>query len=277
MDEKPQSSHPETHDQRTWDHGSTAEFLDYYASASLTPETRARFASVRNMILREAGAAMRDRHLEVADIGCGAGAQCQLWAELGHSVHGLDINAPLIELARRRAAETNQNIQFEIGSATALPWPDESMDICLSPELLEHVQDWETCISEFVRILKPGGVLYLSTTNKLCPRQQEFDLPLYSWYPSQLKRHYERLAVTSRPELVNHAIYPAVNWFTYYQLRDRLRTLGLESRDRFDVMDVATKGTIVRMIVRLIRAFPPLRWCAHVATSYAVVVAIKGA
>jgi len=229
------------------------------------------------MVLRQAGAAAQNRHLEVADIGCGAGAQCQLWAELGHSVHGLDINGPLIELARQRAAERRQEIQFEIGSVTNLPWSDASMDVCLSPEPLEHVQDWESCVNEFVRILKPGGILYLSTTNKLCPRQQEFDLPFYSWYPSTLKRRYERLAVTSRPELVNHAKYPAVNWFTFYQLRDWLRERGMESRDRFDVMDLASKGAAARGLVRLIHALPPLRWCAHLATSYTVVVAVKTA
>jgi len=229
------------------------------------------------MVLRQIGTTGQPGSLEVADIGCGAGAQCELWAELGHVVHGLDINAPLIELAKQRAAERSQDIQFEVGSATELPWPDESMDVCLSPELLEHVQDWESCVSEFVRILKPGGLLYLSTTNKLCPRQQEFALPLYSWYPSALKRRYERLAVTSRPELVNHAIYPAVHWFTFYQLRDRLRALGMESRDRFDVINLASKGAPARSIVRLIRALPPLRWCAHLATSYTVVVAVKTA
>jgi 2-polyprenyl-3-methyl-5-hydroxy-6-metoxy-1,4-benzoquinol methylase len=55
------------------------------------------------------------------------------------------------------------------------------MDVCLLPELLEHVADWQSCLNEAARVLRPGGLLYLSTTNVLCPRQQEFNLPLYSF------------------------------------------------------------------------------------------------
>ncbi len=91
------------------------------------------------------------------------------------------------------------------------------------PELLEHVEDWQTCLNEAVRALRPGGALYLSTTNALNPVQDEFELPFYSWYPGFLKRHYERLAVTTRPELVNHAKYPAVHWFTFFGLKPYLR------------------------------------------------------
>ena len=101
------------------------------------------------------------------------------------------------------------------------------MSVCL-PELLEHVPDWETCLREAARSLDPGGLLYLSTTNVLCPVQSEFNLPLYSWYPGFIKRRYERLAVTTRPAIANYAKYPAVNWFTFYRLRDYLASTGLQ-------------------------------------------------
>ena len=155
-------------------------------------------------------------HLRVADIGCGAGTQSLLWAELGHSVFGLDVNAPLVEVAQRRAAERGLPVDFRVGTATALPLEDSSVDVCLLPELLEHVPDWEACLREAARSLDVGGLLYVSTTNVLCPVQSEFNLPLYSWYPSFVKRRYERLAVTTRPAIANYAKYPAVNWFTFY-------------------------------------------------------------
>ena len=84
------------------------------------------------------------------------------------------------------------------------------MDVALLPELLEHVANWQDCLNEAARIVKPGGLLYLSTTSWLCPMQQEFNLPLYSWYPGFLKRKYERLAVTTRPEIANHCKYPCL-------------------------------------------------------------------
>ena len=76
-------------------------------------------------------------------------------------------------------------------------------------------------------MLRPGGVLYLRTTNRLCPIQAEFSLPLYAWHPRSMKRYCERLAVTTRPGIANYARYPAVHWFSYFQLKEYLTQLGL--------------------------------------------------
>lgn len=261
--------------EKHWDHGTNEEFYEYYSNASLTDKTLERFTGVMDMMHRVLGPERAVRSLDVADIGCGAGTQCILWAERGHRVHGLDINRKLVELGSRRAAEKELTIDFNVGSATDLPFADESMDVCLAPELLEHVEEWEPCMREFTRILRPGGLLYVSTTNKLCPKQQEFELPLYSWYPGFLKRHYEKLSVTTRPELVNHAKYPAVHWFTYYGLRAWLRERGFDSQDRFDVTSLDDKSALGRFVIRLIRAFPPVRLLAQMATPGTTIVATK--
>jgi 2-polyprenyl-6-hydroxyphenyl methylase/3-demethylubiquinone-9 3-methyltransferase len=216
-----------------------------------------------------------DAKLNVADIGCGAGTQARLWAERGHRVHGLDVNEPLILLARERAQKQGLDIVFEVGTATALPWPDASMDICLLPELLEHVVDWQSCLKEAARIVRPGGLLYLSTTNVLCPKQEEFNLPMYSWYPRPVKRYCERLAATSRPEIANYAKYPAVNWFSFYRLRKHLASDGFNCLDRFDLIDIASKGKALRIAVRLTKAVPILRFLGHVATASTYLLAVK--
>ena len=123
--------------------------------------------------------------------------------------------------------------------------------------------------------VRPGGLLYLSTTNVLCPKQQEFNLPLYSWYPGPLKRYCERLAVTTHPALANYAKYPAVHWFSFYQLRDFLAPLGLRCLDRFDLIDTTGRSLPARAVVRLLRAVPLLRFLGHVATPSTYLVAGK--
>src|SRR3954447_14171012 len=121
------------------------------------------------------------------------------------------------------------------------------------PELLEHVVEWEKCVAEALRVLRPGGVFYASTTNYLCPVQSEFNLPLYSWYPGRLKRRFERLSVTTRPALANYARYPAVNWFSYYGLARYLRQRGMSCLDRFDLIDRQGTGGARRLVGELVR------------------------
>jgi ubiquinone/menaquinone biosynthesis C-methylase UbiE len=258
-----------------WDHSSHTEFYDYYAKESLTPRARERFRALRDTILRIDLNNNGLRTCDVADIGCNAGSQSLLWAELGHRVYGVDINQPLLDLARERALGAGYQIQFLLGSAVSLPLPDRSVDICLAVELLEHVADWKGCLKEFTRVLRPGGVLFMSTTNRLCPVQQEFNLPLYSWYPGPVKRRYERLAFTTRPQLANYAKYPAVNWFSFYQLRKVLATSGFQCMDRFDLVDLARKKTAVRAVIRLLRIVPPMRWLAHVGVPETMILGIK--
>lgn len=264
-------------DGNAWDHSSHQDFFDYYARESQSEATLQRFRGTQATVLRVAEQTKMRGPLDVADIGCGAGTQSRLWAERGHRVFALDVNEPLIRLAQVRTAEAGLVITFELGSATALPWADSTMDVCLMPELLEHVADWQSCVNEAARVLRPGGLLYLSTTNMLCPRQEEFNLPLYSWYPRPLKRYCEHLAVTTRPALANYAKYPAVHWFSFYSLRDFLTPLGFHCLDRFDLINPAGKGRFAQFILTMLRSVPLLRFLGHVATPSTYLIAVKSA
>ncbi len=258
------------------DHSSNKEFFEYYAAESVTERTLERFRSIRDCVLRiiEKGKAGVGP-LDILDVGCGAGTQSILWAEAGHYVHALDVNEPLLELGKQRTANSGYAIDFRLGSASDLPWPEQSMDVCLVIGLLEHVNAWERCLDEYARVLKPGGVLFLTTTNKLCPIQREFNLPLYSWYPAPLKHYFEHLALTTHPQLANFAKYPAVNWFSFYVLRRIMAGRGFRCLDRFDVMDVSTKSAIERLVVTTVRGNCVCRWLAHVATEGTLIACVK--
>jgi 2-polyprenyl-6-hydroxyphenyl methylase/3-demethylubiquinone-9 3-methyltransferase len=254
-----------------------ARFVDYYRQQSQSEQTLARFSAVKRQvlsILAQRGSSA-DR-LTVADIGCGPGAQSLMWATDGHQVWGGDISVPLIEIARERARNAGLPIAFEVASAESLPLPDRSFDVVLVPELLEHVPRWQACVGEAVRILKPGGVVYFNTTNYLCPQQQEFELPLYSWYPAWLKRRCVAKALSTHRQWVQYTSFPAVNWFSFYSLRKHLATLAIDSLDRFDVMTWSGPGLRARL-ARVLCAVPPLRYLGHVLTPYTLVFGIKRA
>lgn len=261
----------------TLDHSSKREFFEYYAHESESKETEQRFVAIQQVVmtaLKQEGYSS-SKKLEVADIGCGTGVQSILWASLGHQVFGLDVNKPLLDLAKKKVHDKGYNIIFELGSAENLPWENNSMDVCLVPEFLEHVVNWQRCLDEFSRIVRPGGVLYISTTNKLCPIQHEYNLHLYSWYPRFVKHRYERLAITTRPELVNHATYPAVNWFTSYSLANELNKRGFMWKDRFSLKDVSKSSMTKKWALKLLNSSSILKFFANVATPYTVICGIK--
>ncbi len=260
---------------RVWDHSTHERFYDYYAEESISEKALERFRRTRDGILRVLDIGLRSRTLQVADIGCGAGTQSMVWAESGHDVHGHDVNERLVGLGRERAADAGHKIDFRVGSATELPWASASMDVCIGLELLEHVANWRACMEEFTRVLRPGGALFLTTTNKLCPIQAEFNLPFYSWYPAFVKHYFERLAITTRPAVANFARYPAVNWFTFHQLECLLAQRGFRSLDRFDLIDTSDKGTLAKLIVSAIRAAPILRWLGQLGTPGTIILATK--
>jgi SAM-dependent methyltransferase len=258
---------------RSFDHSSDPNFVAYYAAESETAVQKERFARVRDRALDLLGG--RSAVYEVIDIGCGAGTQAMLWAERGHKVRALDVSEALINIGRERASRADLPVQFDVGTATALPYQDASADVVLLPELLEHVVEWERCLDEAVRVLRPGGLLYLNTSSWLCPVQHEFSLPAYSWYPGPVKRWCERRAVTTHPHWASYARYPAVNWFSYYGLARWFRRRGFSTLDRFDMLARQPLSQGASLAVRLVRGLPPLRLLGHMATDGTTVWALR--
>jgi 2-polyprenyl-3-methyl-5-hydroxy-6-metoxy-1,4-benzoquinol methylase len=257
-------------------HSNDSRFVQYYEHESTTAAALARAAGIMRAVVRsrrELGAGVEK--LRVADIGCNAGTQSRCWLEQGHSVRGVDISRDLVRLAQQRNASFGEQATFEVGSATSLPWEARLFDVCLMPELLEHVSDWRSCLTEAIRVLKPSGTLYLTTTNVLCPIQQEFTLPLYSWYPRRLKQYVVRRASSDAPQWANYASFPAVHWFNPYRLKSFLAAHGVRGLDRFDLIDVSGRSRGARLLVGGIRRLPPLRFLGHVMTPSTILVGQK--
>lgn len=259
-----------------YDTSTNDEFFDYYHEQSDSEGTFERFQRIVDLIVK----AMAETHgsgpFRIADVGGGAGTLARIFSRAGHQVTCIDISRDLLEVGQKRAEEEGLEMQFINCSATNIPLPDACLDICVVPELLEHVVDWQPVLDEASRVLRPGGLLYLSTTNRLCPVQEEFTLPLYSWYPAVLKRRYEHLALTTRPEIANYAKYPAVHWFTYYQLRKALRERDFDQfLDRLDMIEVRVEGTTQAKVASVLKRVPFFRFLVQIITDGSYITAFK--
>jgi SAM-dependent methyltransferase len=105
------------------------------------------------------------RGKRVLDLASGEGYGSNLLAVQADSVCGVDID----EAAVRHAAEkyAKPNLHFLTGSITDVPIPDnQSFDVIVCFEAIEHIEEHDVLLSEVKRLLKPDGVFVVSTPNK---------------------------------------------------------------------------------------------------------------
>lgn len=111
------------------------------------------------------------------DIGCGLGdVAIALAADVAPSgsVIGIDASEAMLGVGRQRAAEAAASVDFQIGDAQALPFPDGSVDACRCERALQWVPDAAQALGEMIRVLRPGGRLSIIDTDW---RSLLFDLP----------------------------------------------------------------------------------------------------
>jgi SAM-dependent methyltransferase len=96
---------------------------------------------------------------QVLDVGCGTGhlAVAALERSTSAIVHGIDIAPVYVEYARRR--NSNRRLDFRVGDACALEYPDRTFDSVLALLLLHFVPRPLDAIAEMRRVAKPGAVV----------------------------------------------------------------------------------------------------------------------
>jgi ubiquinone/menaquinone biosynthesis C-methylase UbiE len=101
----------------------------------------------------------------VLDIASGEGYGSNLMSNVAAKVYGVDIDAEVV--ANAKAKYKKSNLEYNQGSADAIPLPDASIDVVVSFETIEHHDRHDEMMAEIKRVLKPGGLTIISTPDKL--------------------------------------------------------------------------------------------------------------
>lgn len=129
-----------------------------------------RLAFIRDEILRHfarpQGGLRPLKGLSLLDIGCGGGLICEPLCRLGADVTGLDPGLENIEAARRHATAQGLAIDYRVGTVESLASTGAAFDVVVCLEVVEHVPDVAAFLATCGRLLRPGGVMLLSTINR---------------------------------------------------------------------------------------------------------------
>jgi len=108
--------------------------------------------------------------MKVLDAGSGEGTLSIMLAQKGAIVTACDLSEPNISASRRYALENKvgDKIEFLIGDAEKLPFPDNSFDLVVSSHVLEHLPDFDQGLREVIRVTKKCAVIAIPTILNPC-------------------------------------------------------------------------------------------------------------
>jgi phosphoethanolamine N-methyltransferase len=141
----------------------------------------------------------------ILDIGCGIGGPAFEMARThGAQVVGIDLEAPLIERARRASEELGLDGQcsFRTVEAGPLDFPDESFDIVIASGAFTQTPDKPAMLAEVYRVLAPGG--YLSCYDWLRGTKGEYSDDMKYWFKME-GLTYAMETLESYPQLLADA------------------------------------------------------------------------
>ncbi|HEY3346801.1 MAG TPA: class I SAM-dependent methyltransferase [Nitrospirota bacterium] len=102
---------------------------------------------------------------KVLEVGFGEGYGTYYLSEAAREITGIDVSLTLVEHAKGKYVR--ENLYFIKGDAVGLPFPENSFDVVVSSQVLEHVKDYMAFLRELRRVVRPGGTAIVATPNRM--------------------------------------------------------------------------------------------------------------
>jgi len=188
--------------------------------------------------------------LKVLDVGASKGIIDNYLSGRFGFVTGIDIDQKAISTAKKDFRRNN--LDFIVGDAMSIDFPDETFDVVLCSQVYEHVPDAQKMMGEIFRVLRPGGICYFAATNRLKWHETHYHLPLLSVVPRRLAHIY--LRISGRGEYYHELHY------SYWGLKHLVKKFQIvdytgiiiERPDAFGTSYMLKRGSLKSKVASLI-------------------------
>ena len=202
----------------------------------------------------------------VLDLGCGEGRHVMAAAcHLDVNVFGVDLNEEDLLLARIKQKEViikeGSVAKFLAGDALSLPFENDSFDIVICSEVLEHIRDYQSVLKEIERVLRGGGFFCASVPRrwpeKICwaLSREYHEVPgghIHIFSAGQLRREIESLGMKYYCRHWAHALHVPFWWLKCIFWKSQNTNLLISLYHRLLVWDLMCKPLITRMVESLL-------------------------
>jgi ubiquinone/menaquinone biosynthesis C-methylase UbiE len=115
---------------------------------------------------KEVAAHIKDED-SVVEVAAGPGYLSIELAKLGkYKITGMDISKDFVAIAARNAKEAGVDIDFLQGNASSMPFPEKTVNFIICVLAFKNFKEPLTCLNEFYRVLKPGGIALIMDLNR---------------------------------------------------------------------------------------------------------------
>jgi len=172
------------------------------------------------------------------DAACGVGYGSAELARVAERVVGIDVDDATVAYARSRYG--SGNVEFRTMDVSSLDFDDDSFDVVVSFETIEHVDDRKAFLAEVARVLRPSGAFIVSTPNA----QKTTEAPGNPYHRIEYSRADFTSLLSSR--------FASVDLFG----QRRLQTRRYRTLQRLDVIGLRRRLAFLRRAAPLVGTAP---------------------
>lgn len=129
--------------------------------------------------------------MTLLDVGSSTGIIDNEISKSFDKVIGIDIDKKAVNFANNKYM--NNGLEFRIGDAMNLDFPDNTFDVVVCAQVYEHVSNPKKMLDEIYRVLKPSGICYFAAINKYWPKEAHYNLLFLSYLPKKIANIYVKL------------------------------------------------------------------------------------